>query len=225
MSLSVYGLPHHLHIVLQIMIAVIENSEDGCFWESFISSEYFPDQKLFEVRAHIQQLEGQFVRRIDSGKSMMGIVSFQSKWELSPSGLSYKNILDQNADQGISVEDDANLQIPASDRYVRADDNLLDKENALKSLDLLVEAIKAQPPNDVFANYEQRMAVLSEVVAIRQIVIEPYIRLETITNAIRENGALRWLVAAAAAGTIGNYATDVINALLKIAATVTAFGP
>ena len=117
-------------------------------------------------------------------------------------------------------DSDADNLIPASDRFVRLDDNAQIRDEAVKALDELVDALNHKAPNDLFARAEDRLAVVSEVRSLSDQLKAPVIRAQVIAQAMADKGLLKWLALATAAGPVGDAATAVLTFLARLASVV-----
>ena len=105
---------------------------------------------------------------------------------------------------------------PASDRFVKLDDNNPDVASARIALNNLVTELTLRAPNDLFATAETRMAVVSELRTFGDLLKQPLVRAQEIANAINNNSTIKWLSISALGGAVGNYATDILNILARI---------
>lgn len=105
--------------------------------------------------------------------------------------------------------------IPAADRFVALDHNSAEYKNAVESVDRLTNAIRTTNI-PLFVDQSQRLAVMREAEGIRNLLNGTSVRLAAIAQHIRAGGFLPWLVVAAGAGVVGNYAYAAIEALRRL---------
>lgn len=100
--------------------------------------------------------------------------------------------------------------IPASDRFVTLDHNAPAYADAVAKIAELTQAVRGA--NDLFANADDRLAVLSEIEGIGAMLRQKVVRVGAVAQLARQEGTLAYL--AAKTGVIGNAAYDLIKFFL-----------
>lgn len=103
--------------------------------------------------------------------------------------------------------------IPAADRFVPINHNSPDYREAQETLERLEEVLTGA--NDLFANAEERLAVVSEVQGIRAALNGRSIRASTVAAITRSSGTLSWLATEAFSGTIRALASKAVEYFVR----------
>jgi hypothetical protein len=104
-------------------------------------------------------------------------------------------------------------EVPAADRFVPLDHNSQAYKEADEALEQLAEELDGK--NDLFANAEERLAVVSEVKSIQTALAGHSIRAVTVAAITRGSGTLSWLTTEAFSGSIRALATKAIEYFWK----------
>jgi len=105
-------------------------------------------------------------------------------------------------------------RVPAADRFVTRLDNEAAFVDAEEKLSALVEAVRGT--NDLFADADERLAVVEEVEKIRDLLSQAKVRAYAIWAAISGNGIVRWLADRAVGGVVATAAVAAAAALARI---------
>ncbi|HEY3847963.1 MAG TPA: hypothetical protein VGL95_12710 [Acetobacteraceae bacterium] len=101
--------------------------------------------------------------------------------------------------------------VPAADRFVSLNHNSPEYTKAEAALDELTEAIRGS--NDLFADPDQKLAVLSEMDDLRTRLKGPVVRAASIWYSLQRTGAVGWLATEAGAGLVRDLAVKAFHAL------------
>jgi hypothetical protein len=99
----------------------------------------------------------------------------------------------QITDTNSSEATDNNLPVPASDRFVRLDDNMKHRNAAIEQLKE-IESLLDSRSNELKLDADERLSMLSEIRPLRQRLVDGCVRVGDLANAIAPRGGLAWLV-------------------------------
>lgn len=137
-------------------------------------------------------------------------------WEFTPRAAEYifdRISIASQADDG-QVDDKGADRIPAADRFVAVNHNSDDYLVAKKAIQDLAEAVRGS--NDLFANPDERLLVVSEIEAVVSYLTHAKIRAAYVWSATRLPAVIGWLAKEAGSGIIRDFATKAIKALLAL---------
>lgn len=104
--------------------------------------------------------------------------------------------------------------IPAADRFVPINHNSQEVAEAKSALEKLEKRIKTS--NELTASQSERLAMISEIQGVRQLLDQPAVRIASIWAATKNSGILAWLATHTADAAITALATEVVGHLFKI---------
>lgn len=131
-----------------------------------------------------------------------------SYWELIPNAaeLIYAEVgFTDGANSLTPIKSTAELDIiPSSNRFIHLDHNSGPVREVEQTLVELAEAVRGS--NELFANADQKLAILSEPEGIRTTLAQPLARAVQIFELTRQSGVLSWIAREASAGVIRDLA-------------------
>lgn len=126
--------------------------------------------------------------------------------------LSLKGI-EYSRDNDKSEEDLANINIPASDRFVALSDNLSEVVETKESLDTLISTVRES--NGLFENSNEKDAALEELSAFRKLFDGAAIRLQIVRASISDGSLIKWLATQSMSGLVQASALGALGLLSK----------
>ena len=204
------------------------------FAEHDVDNFIFPRIARPFVRPGIESLfQGGFLKegRDESGELV---------WQFTPRGADYLYDIDEINDSSlfeIQRNDDNELvttqteiqrtandannppfgiidSVPDSDRFVPLNHNSHEYQEAKASIHALAEAVRGS--NDLFADPNQRLLVVSEIEEVGKYLDHPIVRVATIWSTTRLPAVIGWLSKEASSGIIRDFAVKAIKALLAV---------
>lgn len=134
-------------------------------------------------------------------------------WQFTPRGADYLYDIDEVNDAHnppFGIID----PVPASDRFVPLNHNSHEYQEAKASIHALAEAVRGS--NDLFADPNARLLVVSEIEEVGKYLDHPIVRVATIWSTTRLPAVIGRLSKEASSGIIRDFAVKAIKALLAL---------
>ena len=137
-------------------------------------------------------------------------------WEIGPKGLDSWHSTRAQKRGGVeeSVVEKNNEEIPASDRFVSLNHNAPEYTEAREAFDSLANAVDGA--NDLFADANEKMAVLSEIRFLKENIEKPSVRIAQFWQAINRPGILAWLAEQTSSAIVRDGAVKLVSEIAKI---------